>query len=547
MHSLLLRRSLRTLTPILAGTLVWSAVAAESSLPPIDKVEIRDRAFLVNGQPFLPIMGWLQPPRNLALLKECGFNATAGYWAGSGGTTNAADYVESARRAGLYVVMPFQPSLKGNPNVLGYIHDDEPDLDRKVSDARIEPAKGLHLNPGTPMFKLVDGDLSSWTVLDPLEGSSVTIRPAQPAVIVSVGVALTVSPGLSLPKEIAFESGGKELLKVAPLPRNGRQKFVLRQAVRIEELTVRITAITPGREVYGSLGEIEAWNVEGTNVLLSPPRQVPQATPEATLRRYAAVKAGDATRPVFITLTGDFLPFFKKWSEAERTRMYPAYIQASDVVGYDIYPIYGWNKPEWLDLNHDATQLLARLAGPRPVYAWIETSKGGQWTGPIEGQHDVTPEHIRAEVWMCLCRGATAIGYFTHVWKPHFAEFGAPDPNRRALREINGQITRLAPALLGQPLPEPTILAAESDVKLDLLARRSGQDVFLFTVNYDPRLKSTDATITLPGLQAGELVEVVDENRTVPSQDGAFKDTYAPLAVHIYRARTERPDTRGPR
>ena len=178
MHSLLLRRSLRTLTPILAGTLVWSAVAAESSLPPMNKVEIRDRAFLVNGQPFLPIVGWLQPPKNLALLKECGFNATAGYWAGSGGTTNAADYVESARRAGLYVVMPFQPSLKGNPNVLGYIHDDEPDLDRKVSDARIEPAKGLHLNPGTPMFKLVDGDLSSWTVLDPLEGSSVTIRPA---------------------------------------------------------------------------------------------------------------------------------------------------------------------------------------------------------------------------------------------------------------------------------------------------------------------------------------------------------------------------------
>jgi len=531
---------------LLSVCVLGAARGAEPSLPPIDKVEIRDRAFLVNGQPFFPIMGWLQPPRNLALLKECGFNTTAGYWGGSGWTTNAAEYVEAARRAGLYAVMPFQPALKGNPNLLGYIHDDEPDLDRKVSDARIEPGKGLHLNPSTPMYKLVDGDLTSWTVLDPLDGSSVTIRLAEPAVIVSVGVALTVSPGLSLPREMTFESGGKELLKVAPVPRNGRQKFALLQPVRIEELTVRVTAITPGREVYGSLGEIEAWDVEGANVLLSPPRQVPQARPEVTLRKYAAFKAADATRPVFMTLTGDFLPFFKKWSEAERTSMYPAYIQASDVVGYDIYPIYGWNKPDWLDLNHDATELLLRLAGPRPVYAWIETSKGGQWTGPLEGQHDVTPEDIRAEVWMCLCRGATAIGYFTHVWKPQFAEFGATDANRRALREINTQITRLAPALLGRPLPEPVALAAQSDVKLDLMARQSGQDVFLFTVNYDARLKNTDATITLPGLRAGEPVEVVDENRTLSSQDGAFKDTYAPLAVHVYRVRTARPGTPAP-
>jgi hypothetical protein len=70
----------------------------------------------------------------------------------------------------------------------------------------------------------------------------------------------------------------------------------------------------------GSLGEIEAWNVEGTNVLLSPPRQVPQAMPEVTLRKYTAVKAADATRPVFMTLTGYFLPFFKKWSARRRVR-----------------------------------------------------------------------------------------------------------------------------------------------------------------------------------------------------------------------------------
>ena len=35
-------------------------------------------------------------------------------------------------------------------------------------------------------------------------------------------------------------------------------------------------------------------------------------------------------------------------------------------VGYDIYPIYGYNKPEWLCLSHEATDQLVRLAGKCP-------------------------------------------------------------------------------------------------------------------------------------------------------------------------------------
>ena len=58
---------------------------------------------------------------------------------------------------------------------------------------------------------------------------------------------------------------------------------------------------------------------------------------------------------MFLTLTGNFHPHFKKWSDAQRSELYPQYIQATDVVGYDIYPIYGWNKPEWIHLVSEAT------------------------------------------------------------------------------------------------------------------------------------------------------------------------------------------------
>jgi hypothetical protein len=217
--------------------------------------------------------------------------------------------------------------------------------------------------------------------------------------------------------------------------------------------------------------------------------------------------------------------------------MYPHYVKAADVVGYDIYPIYGWNKPEWIYLVHDATDLLVHLADGRPVYAWIETSKGGQWTGALERQKDVTPEHIRAEVWMSLCRGATAIGYFTHVWKPAYTQFGVPEANRLCLRQVNDQITRLTPAILGEPTKRAVSIEAEGGVKLDVMGREAAGTLYLFAVNYDETMKQAKATVRVKGLPAGTTVTVVDEDRSIQAGDGTFADTFAPLAVHIYSLR----------
>jgi hypothetical protein len=538
------------LFPLVPWLVIFTAVTgagismgAESTPPPITEVVIRDRVFYLNGKPFFPLMSWLQAPTNFALVKETGMNTTAGYWGGSGGMKKLGAYVDSVAKAGLYGVMPFNAQLKGNPFVLGYIHGDEPDLPHQISDANIEASPDLHLNPKNPLWKLVDGDLSSWSVLDPMENAWLTVHLLQPVTLESLGVAVTVSKGLALPKEIAFVAEGKELLKTNLAARSGLQKFELPQSVTLQNLTLKITAITPGDQVWGSLGEVAGFDRAGKNVLLNPPRNEPRAWPEKTLEEYKNIKAADPTRPVFMTLTGNFLPFFKQWTEKQYA-LYPEYIRATDVVGYDIYPIYGWNKPEWIHLGHDATELLVQMTDPRPVYAWIETSKGGQWTGPLEGQKDVTGDHIRAEVWMSICRGATAMGYFTHVWKPAYSQFGVPEANRRALRQINDQITRLTPAILGQPRNSAATIDSTNNVKLDLLARESNGELYLFAVNYDEQMKSTTATIKVRGLASTTPVLVVEEAREIPASDGKFSDTFGPLAVHIYKLsspRTEKP------
>jgi len=521
---------------VVAFVVVSATHAAESGWIPIESVTIGSRReFLVNGQPFFPLMAWLQDPGNFAAVKECGMNATAGYWKGSGGTADVIEYMQHVQRAGLFGVMPFDPRLNEHPALLGYIHDDEPDLPQQVSDAEVIPAEHLVVNRKTPLWKIVDGVTHTWSVLDPLLDASITIRVKQPVTVVSVAVWPTVSSGLPVPKEVVFSGDGRELLVATMRAEKGQQKFDLSEPATFRELKMTVRSTYPGDNPWGSIGEIEAFDAAGRNVLLAPPRNQPRALPAVSLAEYRKIRAADPDRPVFMTLTGNFHPHFDKFTDQQRKELYPAYIQATDVVGYDIYPIYGWNRPDWLHLVQEATALLTEAAGPRPVYAWIETSRGGQWTGPLERQHEVTPAHIKSEVWMSICRGATAIGYFTHVWKPSYHQFGVPDENRQALREINDQITRLAPAILAAAPATDVTIQSEGDVRLDVLARQHDGHLYLFAVNYDSRAVATEARVTIGGLPEGWKIDVVDEGRAITAEAGGFRDRFAPLEVHIYR------------
>jgi hypothetical protein len=364
------------------------------------------------------------------------------------------------------------------------------------------------------------------------------VKLKEPITVRSIAVHLTVSEGLALAKEMSFEADGSEILKATLQPKRGRQNFDLPKPAKFKDLRLQVLSVVPGKQEWGSISEVEAFDQAGKNLLLSRPKWVTRSTPQRTLEEYRQIKAFDPSRPVFMTLTSGFHPQFKKWPDEKRLPMYADFIKSADVIGYDIYPIYGWNKPEWIHLVRDCTQMLSEMAGPeRPLYAWIETSKGGQWTGDLAHQKDVTPAHIRAEVWMSICRGATAIGYFTHVWKPSYAQFGVPEENRTALRSINEQITRLTPAILGSPGKLEVRVEGEGNVKLDLMTRESGGETYLFAVNYDERMKETRAIIHVSGLAAGATVTVVDEDRTIRAGGGDFGDRFAPLAVHVYRLR----------
>jgi hypothetical protein len=275
----------------------------------------------------------------------------------------------------------------------------------------------------------------------------------------------------------------------------------------------------------------------------------PKRTVDEVVAQFKRIKAADTSRPVFVTFTTQYMKQkVGKYDRATQKRLYPAYVEACDVAGFDEYPIYGSGHASRLNWPAYATTQLREIAGPeRPIYAWIETAKGSKWM-TYSKQPDVLPRHTRFEVWGVIINGATAIGYFTHVWRPEFKEF-APDAAMQAeLARINSQITRLAPAILAPKAKAAIGMKMSDSMECHFKATERGGEVTLFAQNRDlgPGAASAKqfqpikprggkATFTVAGLKAGTTIEVLDENRSITAADGSFVDEFGPLAEHIYR------------
>ncbi len=415
-----LTRSLVVVATLTVALTPALAADATGPLDPIKTVEIgANRAFRVNGEPFLPIMSWAQNPRSYGMLRGLAFNSFCG--------ASGKEAADAARAAGGYVIPGFEAALIDDPYVLAWIHGDEPDMPRRQEQA------------ATP---------------DQIEGQ-----------------------------------GG-----------------------------------TPSRA-------------------FRPKRSVAEVT-----EHYRTIKQADPSRPVLVTFTGHFFSKIRShYTAAQQAALYPQYVKAADVVGFDIYPIYGHGRPGWLNHPGDAVAELTEMAGPRPVYAWIETAKGSRWM-TYEKQPDVLPKHTRFEVWSALINGATAIGYFTHAWRPSFKEFAPTDDMRAELLRLNSQMTRLAPAILAPPAETAITMTMSNDLPCQFKATVHDGALYLFAQirdlgpeadkagQFDPiHPRGGTATFTVAGLADGTTIEVIDEDRTLTAADGGFTDTFEPLAEHIYR------------
>ncbi len=266
-------------------------------------------------------------------------------------------------------------------------------------------------------------------------------------------------------------------------------------------------------------------------------RGTPRMTVEEVMDAYKDMKSQDPTRPIWLGSTAYFMvgPSWASSRSPEAKReYYSRELEGGDLLGFDVYPIYGWNRPDKLTWVADGVSQLRAYAGERPVSAAIETCKGSQWI-TYERQHDVELRHTRAEVWMALIRGARSITYFTHAWRPEFNEFAPTDEMRAELKRLNGQITRLTPAICAPPTERTVVMRMGGGAYYHFMAHDLDGALYIFAQNVDMEGRSGEATISVSGLQEGAKITVVDEDRTITAGENGFSDAFEALAEHIYR------------
>jgi hypothetical protein len=291
--------------------------------------------------------------------------------------------------------------------------------------------------------------------------------------------------------------------------------------------------------------------VVGYEVVDEPDMNAPWNSPDVWRPVINNIRMHDSTRPVWLNLGVWALqnasyawlpPGAKALFVNESWRDYCAEV---DVCSGDHYVMsdafnVGGNYGVW---NY-ASQVgrLRELCDDRiPIWLVVEA------TSPTPGQP--LPENTRKAVWAALIAGARGITLFGHRFASASVtqDFAAPlhDPAMKAMiTALSARLMSLGPALLGPDLGLVTAwttsnktagpMGGEYGVPIHYTTREDDTYEYCFAQAIRPG--ATTGTLTIP-TWAGEVVDVIDESRTVTvSGGGVLTDTFAAdYAVHLYR------------
>ena len=255
----------------------------------------------------------------------------------------------------------------------------------------------------------------------------------------------------------------------------------------------------------------------------------PPVTPAEIVERYQAMRARDPSRPVLLGLgQGVAWDMWKgRGDRINHPEDYPQYIEGSDIVAFDIYPV-----------THPSPLVAGRLD-----YVAKGVARLKQWAGPERrvwntigasrvANPDVMPsaDQLRSQVWLSIIHGSRGIIYFVHQIKPTFIEAAIFDNAdlSRAMTRINRRITALASVING---PETNDLMTIDPIAA--MTRRDDCAIYLFTASTSAR--PTTAEFKLAGPAPGGAVEVLGEDRSIPLENNRFSDRFDAYGVHLYK------------
>jgi hypothetical protein len=270
-------------------------------------------------------------------------------------------------------------------------------------------------------------------------------------------------------------------------------------------------------------------------------------SPTQIAAETALMKAADPKRPVFTNFAGGYVvnPYFQQKID------YKAYINATDIVANDIYPITAWNHPEWIDfskplnpkdiynptptirLNPGTTvDLLRNMSGGKTQYAYIETSWQDN-TSPTAGSRGVTPAEFRGEVWDAIIHGAKGIIYFPQrVGATVFMNDNTPADVAAEMTKQDALIASLG-GVISSSSDKTDNRVAFNNGDLEGTWRTYQGKTYLFVLNMSSQTL-TNLSFTTTGLDKMQMLQVYSELRSENVVNGNIVDTFAPYQLHVY-------------
>jgi hypothetical protein len=231
-------------------------------------------------------------------------------------------------------------------------------------------------------------------------------------------------------------------------------------------------------------------------------------------------------RLTFLTVTAHFARDQRWLTTQHPDAWWRAYVQRADVLGFDLYPLSHLCRQPKLGIRavFDEQRDLVRLAAGRPTFQWIEASA----IDGTCGANPVSPEALRAEVFLALAGGANGIGYFTHSWADGtWVRFAVAEPVRAAMAATDAELQALAGVLQG---PDAAgVVSGRGGILVG--ARRAGRHLLVVAVN--PGAASVTGRLSFRGFAPGSVV-AWNEARAVRVAAGGFTDAFGPLQVHLY-------------
>jgi hypothetical protein len=234
-----------------------------------------------------------------------------------------------------------------------------------------------------------------------------------------------------------------------------------------------------------------------------PSKYIPRLT-----KRYKTVKSLDPDHPTWIVIY--------------QINELKSYLDTTDIIGTDPYPIS--KKP--IAMVGEWTKLTRKSAGTKKA-VWMVPQAHNLGLYSKEKQDSPTFEQMRCMAYQCLVNGANGLIFYSY---PDLKRDPSGFESRwNDVKRLGTEIKSLMPILLStEPMPKVQLLSGAKNILFS--AKYYDGKLYIMAVNTSDQPQNVDFVIS----EEVKNVKVLFEDRTITIEKYHLKDTFSPIAVHVY-------------